>query len=140
MFGDRLEHLQLGWFESHLQPTLGIDIYGTDFDPERGYQLIATPKVKLLLLRCEGLGVASEALAELLDLDHPVDIPRKNVGAEKDYGGLYDAFVAALRPPAAVIDRAYSSRLVQHFYSAEEIARFREFWSVRPVERSDGAR
>jgi hypothetical protein len=139
-FGDRLEQLPLAWFETHLQPTLDIDVYGTEFDPERGYQIIATPKVKLLLLRCEGIGVAPEALAELLDLDGPVDIPRKNVGAEKDYGELYDGFVAALRPPEEVIDRAYTSRLVQHFYSAAEIARFREFWSAGPVERSDGAR
>ena len=56
---------------------------------------------------------------------------RKNVGAEKTYGDLYDDFVAALWPPTDVIDRAYSSRLVQHFYSPEEIARFREFWSIR---------
>src|SRR5262245_16214855 len=66
-FGDRLDGVPLRWFESHLEPALGIDVYDTDFDVARGYQIITTPKVKLLLLRCEGLDVAPHALAELLD-------------------------------------------------------------------------
>jgi hypothetical protein len=130
-FGDRLERLPLSWFESHLEPALGIDVYDTDFDTDRGFQIITTPTVKLLLLRCEGLDVAPQALAELLDADRPVDVGRKNVGVDKTYGDLYRDFVGALRPSPAVIDRAYSSRVVKHFYSSEEIARFREFWSVR---------
>jgi hypothetical protein len=130
-FGDRLDRLSLGWFESHLEPTLGIDVYDSPFDVARGYQIIETPNVKLLLMRCEGLAVAPHALADLLDADHPIDVPRKNVSAEKTYGDLYDDFVAALWPPSDVLDGVYSSRLVQHFYSPEEIARFREFWSIR---------
>ncbi len=88
--------------------------------------------MELLLLRCEGLAVAPQALAELLQRNEPIDVPRKNVGSDKDYGEVYDAFVAALRPSAEVLDRAYSSRLVTHFYAPQEIAKFREFWSVRP--------
>ena len=34
------------------------------------------------------------------------------MGSDKDYGKLYDAFVAALRPSPEALDRAYSSRLV----------------------------
>jgi hypothetical protein len=130
-FGDRLDRLPLNWFESHLQPTLGIDVYGTDFDVDRGYQIIEAPHLKLLLLRREGLGVAPHALAELLDAAHPIDVQHKNVAADKAYGDLYEAFVAALRPSSEVVDRAYSSRLVRHFYSPAEIARFREHWSSR---------
>jgi len=130
-FGDRLDRLPLRWFESHLEPALGIDVYDRGFDVDHGYQIITTPTVKLLLLRCEGLDVAPRALADLLDAEGPIAIGRENVGADKVYGDLYREFVAALRPPSAVIDRAYSSRLVEHFYSSDEIARFREFWSVR---------
>jgi hypothetical protein len=130
-FGDRLDRLPLRWFESHLQPALGIDVYDNDFDVDRGYAIVATPTVKLLVLRCEGLDVAPHALAELLDADRPIDVGRENVGSDKTYGDLYRAFVAALRPSADAIERVYSSRLVEHFYSSEEIARFREFWSVR---------
>ena len=130
-FGDRLDRLPLRWFETHLQPALGIDVYDAGFDVDRGYVILTTPKVKLLLLRCEGLAVAPHALAELLDADCPIDVGRENVGADKAYGDLYRAFAAALRPSSDAIDRIYSSRLVEHFYSSEEIARFRKFWSVR---------
>lgn len=127
-FCDRLDHLNVGWFESHVAPALGIDVYSFGFDPQRGYQIIRTPSVQLLLLRCEDLAVAPKALAELLGVERPIAIPRVNVGAEKDYGDLYRSFISALRPSPAVVERAYSARLVQHFYSRAEIDRFREHW------------
>jgi hypothetical protein len=130
-FGDRLDRLPLGWFESHLEPTLGIDVYASPFDPERGYAIISTPSVDLLLLRCEGLAVAPHALAELFHRKDPIAVPRKNVGSDKDYGRAYDAFVSELRPSPETLDQVYSSRIVTHFYTSEEIAKFREFWSVR---------
>jgi hypothetical protein len=130
-FGDRLDRLPLGWFESHLEPTLGIDVYASPFDPEKGYGIIKSPSVELLLLRCEGLAVAPSALAELLHREQPIAVPRRNVGSDKDYGRAYDAFVSALRPSPETLDRTYSSRIVTHFYTPDEIAQFREFWSVR---------
>jgi len=136
-FGDRLDRLPLHWFESHVEPALGIDVFATPFDPLRRYQIISTPAVRLLLLRCEDLSVAPAALAELLDQTAPVPVPRVNVGAEKDYASLYEAFCAAVRPTAEQIDRAYRSRVVRHFYSREEIDGFRAGWSSdRPTLRT----
>jgi hypothetical protein len=129
-FGDRLDHLPLNWFESHLEPTLGIDVYASEFDTDLGYSIVETPSVRLLLMRCEGLQVAPRALARLLDVDQPVEVHRKNQASEKGYGRVYEEFVRALRPSAEQLDAAYESRLVKHFYSAEEIERFRELWSV----------
>ena len=132
-FGDRLDRLPLRWFETHVQPSLGIDVYSVDFDREARYQIISTATIRLLLLRCEDLAVAPAALAELLDVDGAIDVPRVNVGAQKDYAATYASFTAALRPSAAQLDRAYGSRVVQHFYSSDEIDRFRAVW------RSGGA-
>jgi hypothetical protein len=67
-------------------------------------------------------------VAELVGADAPIDIPRVNVGADKEYAALYDSFTRALHPSAEVVERACSSRLVQHFYSRAEIDRFRERW------------
>jgi hypothetical protein len=132
-FSDGLKHLELGWFESHIEAELGIDVYGTEFDAEKGYQILRTPSVSLLLLRCEGLDVAPVALAELLGRAQPVEVPRVNVSADKDYGQLYKAFARALAPPQSVIDRAMSSRMVRHFYTEAEIATFRDKWSSRDL-------
>ncbi|HUF83043.1 MAG TPA: putative capsular polysaccharide synthesis family protein, partial [Acidimicrobiia bacterium] len=134
-FGDRLDRLPLRWFETHVEPALGIDVYAEPFDVRARFQILSTSTVRLLLLRCEDLRVAPTALAELLDVDEPVPIPRVNVGADKGYAETYAAFLAALRPSAAQLDRAYGSRLVRHFYSPDEIARFRTVWSAEPGAR-----
>lgn len=129
-FGDRLDHLPLRWFENQVLPGLGIDVYATPFDHERRYQIISTPTVRLLLLRCEDLAVAPVALAEFLGSADPIAVPRVNVGAEKGYAEVYESFRASVRPTASQLDCAYRSRAVQHFYKTEEIARFRAHWTV----------
>jgi hypothetical protein len=129
-FGDRFDRLPLRWFETHLRPALDIDVYASPFDPGRGYQLISTPTVRLLVLRCEDLAVAPAALADLLGIDDPVAVPRVNVGAEKEYAELYEALLGAVRPTGAQLDRAYGSRVVRHFYGPDEIHRFRRLWTT----------
>lgn len=146
-FGDRLDHLPLRWFETHLLPALGVDVFSVPFDPEQGYQLIERPTLRLLLLRSEDLAVAPAALARLLGRREPVPVPRVNVGVDKTYGNLYEQLRAALRPTAAQLDAAYGSRVVQHFYAHDEIDRFRTVWSGHatgqgdaPTVRGEGAR
>ena len=130
-FGDRLDHLPLRWFETHVEPALGIDVYATPFDLEARHQILRTPSVHLLLLRCEDLDVAPRALADLLEVTEPIAVPRVNVGAEKEYAAAYTELVSMVVPTAAQLDRAYGSRPVRHFYSPEEAARFRGSWSTR---------
>jgi hypothetical protein len=129
-FADRLDHVPLQWFESRLEPALGIDVYDHGFDPSVGYQIISTDTVRLLVLRCEDLHSAPRGLAELLDRDRPVPVPQLNVGADKEYGGLYQGFLRSLHPSEAQLDRAYTSRLVRHFYTPTEIDRFRTRWTI----------
>jgi len=130
-FADRLDRLPLRWFESHVHPAFGIDVYETGFDPTQGHQIIATPTVDLLLLRREDLAsVAPAALARLVGDPGPIEVPQVNVAAGKDHAVLYASFLEALDPSEASLDVAYSSRYVQHFYSADEIAQFRQRWSA----------
>lgn len=129
-FAGRLDHLPLTWFESHLEPALGIDVFASAFDPARGYSIIEKPGVRLLLLRSEDLAVGPKAIAELLGTEHPVDIPRVNVGSEKTYADIYASFLRSLRPAPEQLDRIYSSRIVRHFYAPDEIAAFRARWTA----------
>lgn len=132
-FGDRLDRLPLHWFESHILPALGIDVYASDFDPEQGYRIIATPTVRLLLLRCEALAKAPTALAELLEVERAISIPHVNVGVDKDYADLYQSFQRSVQPSAAQLALTYGSRQVRHFYSPDEIAQFHRLWSTNPT-------
>lgn len=134
-FGDRLDHLPLRWFDRHLLPALGIDVFDVPFDLDRRYQIIDGPTARVLLLRSEDLAVAPEALATLLERTEAVPVPRVNVGADKSYAALYDRFRRSIRPTPEQLDRAYGSRMVRHFYTEGEINRFRMVWS--PDERHD---
>lgn len=136
-FDDRLDRLPTRWFETHVEPALGVDVYAHDFDPVAGYKIISTPAVRLLLLRCEGMAVAPAALAELLDADDRIEVPRVNVGTDKDYADLYASFTQALRPTPHQLERAYASRPVRHFYSPGEIDGFRARWAAGSSDGPD---
>lgn len=130
-FGDRLDRLPLRWFETRLEPALGIDVYAHPFPVDRRHVVIETPTVRLLVLRFDALDAAPHALAELLALPEPVPVPHRNVGADKGYAPLYDELRAAIQPTPAQLDRAYASPFVRHFWSPEEIAAFRALWRDR---------
>jgi Putative capsular polysaccharide synthesis protein len=129
-FDDRLERMPMRWFEAHVLPAFGIDVYAAPFDRDRGHQRLQSTGVELLLLRCEDVTTAGpEPLARLVGVDDAIEVPRVNRAEEKDHADLYRAFLAAVRPSAAVLDRTYSSRYVQHFYSETEIEGFRRRWA-----------
>ena len=54
---------------------------------------------------------------------------KDNVADEKDYNDLYRQFIDEIRFPLDYIEKMYKSRYVQHFYSQQEIERFRMRWT-----------
>lgn len=121
--------LPIDWFELQLAPCLGLDVYQHPFDPTVGWGQIDTPELHCLLLRMEGMDVVPEALGRHLGAPGPIPILRSNTGAAKGYSELYRAFRAEVRVPDEVIEAAYTSRLVRHFYTPDEIEGFRRLWT-----------
>jgi hypothetical protein len=118
----------LGWFEREFEPTIGVDVYAHAFDAEVGVARIDAPQARVLVLRQESLAAAPRALGDLLGLEQEIPIAPANVGAAKTYGGEYARAVRDLRVPSDVLDTAYNSKLVRHFYSPAEVDRFRSRW------------
>jgi hypothetical protein len=116
------------WFDRELAPTLGIDVYDHPFDPATGFGTIETPSVRMLLLRQESLDRAPRALADFLGLRDDVTIEPENVGAAKDYSGLYAAVLGDARFDDDALDLAYGSRYARHFYSPAELDELRARW------------
>jgi hypothetical protein len=123
----------LRWFDREFAPALGIDVFDHPFDPAAGYRVIATPSVRVLLLRQESLAIAAEVLADFLGRTEPVPVPARNEAAGKEYATQYREFLASVRLPGPVLDQAYSSRYARHFYADSELERFRQRWSRGPA-------
>jgi hypothetical protein len=117
------------WFDREFGTAVGIDAFAQAFDPGAGHGIVATPAVRLLLLRLESFGCAPSVLASFLGLAAPVTVPRRNDGASGRFAPVYREFLAAARLPGQLLDEAYSSRYARHFYAPGEIAQFRRQWS-----------
>jgi hypothetical protein len=119
----------LDWFDTQLCPVTGIDVFDEPFDVARGWQIFANDRFRVLVFRFEDISrVAGSALAGLLGLAEAPDVPHRNEGSAKSYAEVYDRFKQTVDLPDRLLDRAYSSRLATHFYTADELAGFRARW------------
>jgi hypothetical protein len=115
-----------GWFDH--QFNCGLDIFSHPFDHQRGHVRINHSTVQLFLYRIEDLPRLDDALAEFLGMPS-FRVQRKNVGSEKSYNKAYQQLMATYTVPGKVLDELYATRYMRYFYSDEERARFREYWS-----------
>lgn len=118
----------VGWLDVEIKPALGIDVYAQPFSGPNGYQIFQNEKVQLLLIKLEKLDDCIQAaFNEFLGLEQ-ISLVKANVGSKKKYAEAYEEFKEAITLPAAYIDKMYSSRYAQHFYSQDEIAALRSKW------------
>jgi hypothetical protein len=122
-------HQTFTWFDNELKKTFGIDVFLTDFPKEKGYKIYAGERADVLLIRLESLNQCyREAFQEFLALDN-LALISFNRSADKDYKDIYQAFQKSLEFPPTFLDKIYSSKHVCHFYTEEEIDRFKAKWS-----------
>lgn len=128
------------WLEHELAAFAGIDVYATPFPHDRGWQLLESPRARVLVVRTEDLPRLGPPLAAFLGVER-VDLTPANVGDAKPSGALYRACRERCRFPADLLERLYASRYATHFYTPEERARLRARWAEPgPGIRLDFAR
>ncbi|MCG8603469.1 putative capsular polysaccharide synthesis family protein, partial [bacterium] len=120
----------LVFFDSELKGILNIDVFSIPFPKSRGYQIYEGERADVLLLRLENLNdCADVAFRDFLRLDGLELIPQ-NIGGQKAYGTFYQSFLNSIRLPQSYIDYIYDSKFTRHFYSPDEIGKFRAKWRV----------
>ncbi|HMQ51119.1 MAG TPA: putative capsular polysaccharide synthesis family protein [Anaerolineae bacterium] len=118
------------WFDRELKGVFGIDVYAQPFPHAKGYELYRGDRVEVLLLRLEDLNrCTAPAFKEFLNLDQ-VDLVKVNVGQQKYYSKAYTEVLNSVKLPESYLDQMYSSRYATHFYSPDEVQRFRANWAV----------
>ena len=129
LFFERLHHNRpLVFFDQELRGVFGIDVFASEFPISRGYKVYQGERVNVLLIRLESLNdCARDAFEEFLNIEG-FTLINVNIGGEKAYAPLYKKFKESIILPGAYVERMYTSKYMRHFYSEEEIARFRARW------------
>jgi hypothetical protein len=129
----------LTWFDDELARVFGIDVFARPFPQDQGFDIYENERARVLLLRLENLSAcAAPAFHRFLGVED-FRLAKTNVAREKDYAPAYARFVEGAELPVEYLDRMYGSRYARHFYSREDLARFRSRWESAPARAATRA-
>lgn len=118
------------WLRRELGERMGLDVLGTPFDHARGWRVSEGAHARLLHIRQENMHRLPEAMSEFYGIPaSAVPMLRRNDSGSFPYHEQYLRVREEIRLPGALLDRIYSTALVRHFYTADEIGAFRKRWS-----------
>ena len=127
-FKTRESHF-LNWFDNEINKVFDINVFEYPFDKKEGYSIITSKNVSILLIKYEKLaGCFTDAFKKFSGIGG-VQLPLANIGTEKEYGNDYKLLARSLKLPEPLCRDIYSSKLVRHFYSTQEINFFYRKWT-----------
>jgi hypothetical protein len=116
------------WFEREIRDVFGIDVLEQPFPLEAGHAFYRGEKCSLLVVRSEDIGrVGAPAIGLFVDAPG-LHVRDENGSDTRPCAAALAAFVERLRVPDVYLDVLYGTRIARHFYTAAEIAAFRERW------------
>lgn len=121
----------LSWFDKELTQVMGLNVFATPFPTVKGWHMYRGDHPETLLIRVEDLRKAgAEACRTFLGIQGPFEISPANVGSNKAYSNAYTHFKNNVQLPTDYLEEMYSSRVMRHFYDANEISMFRRRWNT----------
>ena len=134
-----LHYHPLNWFDLEFKNFTNFDIYNHHFNKSRGYTIYNTSDFDLLCIRQEDLKeIGTEALNVFLqtDIDHLIS---SNIRENSEVKQLYNNFRKYYQMSDTNLTQLYDSKYVRHFYSDDEIQKFKSRWTKRtyPERASD---
>jgi len=119
------------WFDTEFEDIFHIDVLSSEFPVDEGYKIYEGDYADVLLMRLESLNACvAKALIELLGIEK-VNLVNTNVAEKKWYGSIYKEFKDTIALPGDYINTMYDWKYARHFYSREELEKFREKWGKR---------
>ncbi len=117
----------MNWFDSEFFRFLNIDIYQFPFDKDKGYEIYECDNIDVCCIKLEVLNqVGPKVLKEFLGID--LNLFTANKSTDKGGKDKYLHLKENVKIDNSVLDELYNSKYMQHFYSEQEIAKFREKW------------
>lgn len=117
-----------GWFDEELKNNFGIDILNEDFDIEKGYSIIESQNIELLIIKLEKLNDLEDVIAEFVG-NNEFKILNINEAKTKSYRYVYRQFLEEVVLPEEYIDFYYKGNpFTEHFYSSKEREQYYLKW------------
>lgn len=118
------------WAKHELKALYGVDLFDVPIDHSRGYGIIETDRVRVLVLTIESFKSLANTLAEFYGAD-PADfeVVKTNDGGTRGDAEEYRKTVDGFRMSAPMLERIYSSTMMKHLYSDHQLEQFKQRWS-----------
>lgn len=119
------------WFDNELIKALDIDIFEYAFDVEKGYSIIKNANIEILLLQMEGMNnILEEALQEFFNYKNSIKIQHTNIGDNKVFSNEQSWIKNNIQLNDEVLSAFYSTKYMKHFYSDQQIRKFKNKWKL----------
>ncbi|MEL6458185.1 MAG: putative capsular polysaccharide synthesis family protein [Cyanobacteria bacterium J06621_15] len=122
--------LPLFWLDENIKRNLGIDIFSREFPKDKGYLKISQDNIDLLIMKLElSDSLKEEQIAKFIENDN-FKLIRTNITSQDkfSYSHLYNEFKKKIDIPLDYLEKMYSSKYVNHFYTDNEIELMRNYW------------
>lgn len=108
--------LPLRWFDEDFHPAVGVDVYQSPFNAEKGLEKIEAPGFSILLYRYEQLDELRQPVASFIGKPE-LSVDRKNAIEDKDIPANVREILQKGRSliPDALVQRIYDSKYSRHF-------------------------
>ncbi len=116
------------FFEENFEKYNHINVYDYPFDRKKGYSIIKDRNTEVFIYQLEKLNEIQNDLGQFLGIED-FRLTNDNVGSEKWYAPAYQQALKELKFSREYFEYCYDSKLVKHFYSEEDIDRFKCRWS-----------
>ncbi|MCM1204367.1 MAG: putative capsular polysaccharide synthesis family protein [Bacteroidales bacterium] len=118
------------FFEQEIEPFLGIDIYQYPFDKENGYSIYhISDKLDIMIYQLEKLNSLEAEVGDFLEIED-FELVKDNDSADKWYKESYQNVIKNMPIDKQYYEECYSGKYINHFYSAEDIDKFKAQWKV----------
>jgi len=118
------------WFDNELNNAFDINIHDYVFDKDNGYLRIQKGNIDLLLLTMERMDQNEVIIGEFLEVDS-FSLTKTNRAERKEYSEIYKEFKETIRIPESYISKLYENKVMDFFYTAETIEKFKSKWVDR---------
>ncbi len=137
-FKEGFENKEFEWFSRQLETVFGINIYEYPFDREKGYGIIRSNNIEILLMKAERLSGLEKVIGLFLDIPE-FTLENTNVSKEKPYRYAYRNYLEGFSLSETELKHIYfDNRYIRFFYTDSELETFYLRWLKKEDKTNKG--